>query len=230
MIVASKFIAILGAFGIFSLAIPADAAPKMEPRVPTWEQSHFAEGNVAVRAIYILAVCARNHRLAQVEAMLRAAPGSPEERAAIPLVPPPAYDECLYRTRELKIRNLNILRGALAEAIYNGRGAHPRSDQPLPFDLKAKVPVNPNQPVNAASPRMVAACAVQQSPGRTHEVLQHNAGSFTEQRALRALNPLLEACLPPGAKLQATSLAMRAAIGEALYFAWRAQPELFESK
>jgi len=228
MVVEPKLVALLGAFAL--AAIPAFAAPKPESRVPAWEQSHFAEGNVSVRALYILAVCARNHRLAQVEAMLQAAPGSPEERAAVPITPPPAYDECLYRTRELRIRDLNILRGALAEAIYNGRSARPLSDQPLPFDLKSKIPVNRNQPANAASPRMVAACAVQQSPNRAHKILQHNAGSFTEQRELRALNPLLEACLPLGAKLQATPLAMRAAIGEALYFAWREQPELFESK
>lgn len=212
-------------FSALLVTAPLTATPRLAGRIPSWEQSHLKEGDVATRALYFLAVCIRNQRLAQAETMLRTRPNSPEEIAATPLVRPPAYDHCLIRTTKLVIHQRNVLRGAIAEAIYNGRQVRPRSNAALPFDVTAVVPMGTTGGSNFG--RAVAACVVQREPARAHDVVQFNPGSIAEFRALKALAPTFTACLPADASLQTSRLSMRADLAESLYQAWRARPDLF---
>ena len=210
------------------LATATRAAPVDDPRIPSWEQSHFKAGDASTRALYILAVCIRNHRLEQAEAMLRARPGTPEERAAVPLVRP--QDECLMRTTELKIRNLDLLRGALAEAIYNGRRVQPLSTGPLPLNVQALMPRNEKVPRERSIGRLTGACAVERAPAHAHAVVQSNPGDIGEFRALKALESTFASCLPTGTSLRVSRLGIRASIAEALYHAWRARTDLFKGR
>jgi hypothetical protein len=177
--------------------------------------------------IYMLAVCVRNRRLAAAEAMLKTTPGSREEYSAMPLARPPVYDECLRGATKLRIGNLDLLRGALAEAIYNGFKVRPHSGQAIGTDLMAIVPRQANQGSSRAVTRSVATCTVRASPAGAHDVLQFNPGSVGELRALRKLTSTLASCLPADARLDPNRLAIRAALSEALYHAWRARPDLF---
>lgn len=213
---------LLGAALLWTSPAGAGAKP-LDPRIPTWEQSHLEEGNTAVRALYILAVCARNHRLEAVEALLRAQPGSAEEEQAIKALLPPGLDPCLQRTSELHIRNRTLLRGAVAEAVYNGLGTRPRAAAPLP--AAADDSVAPAD--RMAFGRQVARCAVRRAPLLAHGVVRFNAGSMGELRALHALTPVLAACLPAGADLRVSRLSIRALVAEELYQDSRAFPGLF---
>lgn len=202
------------------------AAGSGAPPIPNWEQSHLKEGDVATRALYVLAVCVRNRRLPAAQAMLSTNPGTAEERAALRLVLPPGEDECLYRTNSLTIRNTSLLRGALAEAIYNGAAAQPRTSAPLLSVANGGMP-NTAASAGASIPRLVASCAVQRQLEASHRVVQFNPGAIGEYRALKALEPTFLSCLPLGTSLDASRLAIRAQIAEALYRAWRHAPQSF---
>jgi hypothetical protein len=220
------------AAGALSLSstLAAHATVLGDARIPTWEQSHFKEGDVATRALYLLAVCVRHHRLEQVEKMLGTRPDSAEESAAVPLIRPPAVDQCLMRASRLLIRNRDLLRGAFAEAIYNGRKVRPRTPETLPFDVPSLMPLRSEDPQRRNAGRLVAACAVQRAPAAAHEVLQFNPGAIGELRALKALDPAFLSCLRPGESLRISRLAIRAELAEALYQAWKARPDRFSNK
>lgn len=212
------------------LASPAGAARLPDPRIPSWEVSNFEEANSSVWALYRLAVCVRDKRAPASEAFLRTSPGSPEETAALPLVPQPGQDECLTRTNRLSIRNRNLMRGAVAEAFYNGAGARPRSPAALPEAVEAAMPqgnaISPEQRVG----RVVGACSVRRSPMLAHTAMQFNPGGIGEFRALKALGPTFLSCLPAGTSLRVSRLSIRASLAEALYHAWRTYPALFVAR
>lgn len=222
----------LALFAMVSLVTGmAAAAPKHDPRIPSWEQSHLEEGDVSMRSLYILAVCIRSRRPAHAEAFLATRPGSAEEAKSIPLVLPPGEKSCPIRTTELRIRNLGLLRGAVAEAFYNVSRARPLTATPLPESVEAAMP--PNNGIASPQRRIgneVAACAVRRNPRLPHDVVQFNPGSVGEYRALRALDATFLSCLPAGESLRVSRLGIRAAIAETLYYAWRAEPSLFRSK
>lgn len=205
-------------------ASPAGAALKpIDPRVPTWQQSHLQEGDSAVMALYILAVCARNHRKDSVEALLRSKPNSAEETEAIEALLPKGPDSCLMRTSKLRIHNRTVLRGAVAEAVYNGISMKPLTGDPLP--AAADEAVAAGDRIGAG--RLVARCAVRRAPLLAHAVVRFNPGSSGELGALRNLTPVLADCLPAGAILGVSRLSIRALLAEELYQAARAYPGSF---
>lgn len=192
------------------------SAEKPPPLVPDWEQSHFEEGNPAVRSVYIIAVCARNHRRQAAEALLAATPDSPEEAALIREAVPSGMTECPIRSERVIIRSEIFMRGAIAEAIYNGDGTRPRSHAALPFTDRFAESSKGNRLMVA---RWVARCAVRRNPQGAHSVLRFNPGAVGERRALLSLNPSLTACLPSGERLEISRLKFRAMIAEELYHA-----------
>lgn len=212
------------------LASPAAAARLPDPRIPSWEVSNFEEANSSVWALYRLAVCVRDERGSASEAYLRTSPGSPEERAALPLIPPPGKDKCLTRTDRLVIRNHNLLRGAIAEAFYNGSAARPRYPAALPEAVEAAMPQSDAMAPAQRVGRVVGACSARRSPMLAHTALQFNPGGIGELRALKALGPTFLSCLPAGTSLRVSRLSIRASLAEALYHAWRTYPALFSAR
>ena len=199
------------------------AAGRGDSRIPSWRQSHLEESNPAIRALYVLAVCVRNHRREAVEQLLMTQLGTAEEADAIQRLLPPGEDPCLIGVRDLRISDQALLRGAVAEAVYNGSDIHPRSAAPL-----ATAAASSEMPVTAsAGGRDVATCAVRRNPMLAHTVVRTNYGTPGELRALRALTPTFLACLPNGAALRVTRLAIRAYLAEALFHASRSFRESF---
>jgi hypothetical protein len=201
------------AAGCAAAAVPATAKPL--PPVPSWKQSHLEEGgNLTVRSVYSLAVCLRARKRQAAEALLGAAPGSAEENALLHAAIPSGQTDCPIRNARLVIHSAILLRGAIAEALYNGDGVKPRAASALPD-------AEPSQPFEQGSAmgigRRVARCAVRREPRLAHEVLKWNIGAFGEERALRALKPVFIACLPPGERLQVARINIRALIAEELY-------------
>ena len=200
--------------GLLCLAAAgAAAAGKPSPVIPDWKESHFAEADPAVWTAFRLAVCARNQRRAAVEALLATPPLSAEEARLFPVAVPPGGTGCPMRKAWTVRFTATFMRGALAEALYNGDKDKPRAPSlPLTesFDAAGK-----DEPSLVA--RWVARCAVRRDPLRAHEVVQFNPGAIGERRALLALGPVLAACLPAGERLQVSRLRFRALIAQELY-------------
>lgn len=198
-------------------ATPAAAQPQQPPAIPDWRQSHLEEGNAGVFAMYALAVCARHRRRSTAEALLATPPGSQDERRLLSSVIPPDAGDCPMRTGRVAIPPL-LIRGAVAEAIYNGDRLRPRDDAVLPFTDRFE-PQSEDRYLHVG--RWVAKCAVHRSPRIAHSVLSYNPGAVGERRALVALRPDFAACLPAGERLTVSRLRIRGLIAEALYHASR---------
>lgn len=196
------------------LAGSASAETRPSP-IPSWKQSHLQEGGDAtVRSIYRLAVCVRLKKRQAAEALLASAPGSAQENALLHAAVPSGPTDCPIRNTRLVIRSAILLRGAIAESIYNGEGLRPRAASALPA-TEALQPSKSGSELGVA--RWVARCAVRRGPRLAHEMLKWNIGAVGEARALHSLKPAFIACLPPGERLQISRLNMRALIAEELY-------------
>jgi hypothetical protein len=200
--------------GLAAAGVAAAPAADKPPRlIPSWKQSHLEQGNQSVQSIYKLAACARVQRREAAEAVLDSVPGSAEERSRMAVAVPAGFKGCPIRVRRLKIRNFVLMRGALAEALYNGDRVRPRAAA-LPA-AEAGPPSGNGSALAVA--RRVARCAVSRNPGLAHEVVKYNFGSIGEGRALRSLKPAFTACLPPGERLVISRLNIRALLAEELY-------------
>lgn len=169
---------------------------------------------MTVRSLYRLAICLRLQKGQAAEALLASAPGSAQEKALFRAAIPSGQTECPIRNTRLVIRSAILLRGAIAEAFYNGGSFKPRGESALPL-AEAFQPSNEGSEFAVA--RWVARCAVRRQPRLAHEVLKWNIGAMGEGRALRALKPTFIGCLPPGERLLIARLNMRALIAEELY-------------
>lgn len=198
-------------------------AAEQAPAVPDWKQSQFEEGNPAVRSVYILAVCARNHRRAIVEAMLATEPDSAEESRLIREAVPSGLTECPIRAEKVRIFSEMFMRGALAEAIYNGDKMKPRTAS-LPF---TETFADADRGNHLKVARWTARCAVRRNPKGAHQVVSFNPGAVGERRALLDLRPTFLSCLPAGERLEITRLKFRAMIAEELYRASNSFKESF---
>ena len=201
--------------GCVIVGAAAAAADKQPPLIPSWKQSHFEEANPAVRSVYMLAVCSKRHRRAAGDALLASAPGSAEEAGLIRAATSLVYADCPIRFPRTRINNPIVMRGAIAEAFYNGDRMKPRRAE-LPFDEVFRSS-DRNSPTAVA--RWVARCAVHRKPLLAHSVVRFNPGAVGEANALHALKPIFAACLPEGERLQISRLEFRALIAEELYHA-----------
>ena len=197
-------------FGPGVAAAAADGQPRL---IPTWKQSHFEEGDPTVRSIYILAVCTRNHRREAAVALLDSRPGSLEEGSLVRAALPSGKTECPIPAEKLKLNNWVLVRGAIAEAIYNGDRRRPRTET-LPL---AETFTGSDRVSTSAVARWVARCAVRRKPLLAHSVVRFNPGAIGEERALRALKATFTGCLPAGRRLEVSRLGIRALIAQELY-------------
>lgn len=196
-------------------AAAAASAERQLLLVPTWKQSHFEEANQEVRSIYILAVCTRNHRREAAVALLNSRPGSLEEGPLARAALPSGETDCPIPRRKVKLNNWIVLRGAIAEAIYNGDRTRPRTETlPLTETFAASDRVS-----TTAIARWVAKCSVRRQPQLAHQVVRFNPGAIGEERALHALKATFAGCLPAGHRLEVSRLGIRALIAQELYHA-----------
>ena len=153
------------------------------------------------------------------DTLLAATPYSGEERdAAVRLLR--SAERCL-RLRSPIATSAPVLRGAVAEALYEARFAEPAA---------ARAPVIGSASffrASAVSGREDAAlittwfelaqCTVPLQPGLVRALLATEAATDAESTALTALYPAFSQCVPHGTQLQIDRGSMRALLAESLY-------------
>lgn len=207
------FLLLLGA----ALAAAQAGAAEPDRRLPTWEQSHTLEGNQRVRILRAFGYCTARVRTAAVEALIASLPATDEEGAALDAIMEGRSHPCVYQTETLSIRGVPLIRGILAEFLYLEANPRSRPLQARPFEA----PFDPAAPEWRGTPegalgRWLAACAVHRIPQRVDAMLRFNHDSPGETRQLRAIRPVLLACLPEGRSLTVSRWTMRAMLAEAL--------------
>lgn len=212
------------------LALAAQPAPARP--LPEWPQTQAAERDRAVRSLYVYAVCVRHERRARAIAFLALPPGSQAERSEEPNVFPRTTDCAIDEF--LRVRSYDLLRGAVAEAIYNFDRTRPRSADALPIETFERwresefmrgARMDGQREVN----RWVARCATHRAPQLAQDLVAQIPGSLRERAALNALRPVFTLCLPQGRAVDASRLMIRTLVAEALYQASRAHPGAFRS-
>jgi len=198
-------------------AAPARAGEPPATRLPTWEQSHTLEGNQTVRTLRAFGYCLVRARASASEALMASRPGSAEESAAMTALSEGDDHPCLYQATRMVIRSRPLIRGIVAEFLYNRDNPGSRNHAPRAFDR----PFDPAAPGWRETPdgalgRWLAACAVHRGPGHARQMIRFNHDSPGETRALRAIRPALLHCLPQGRSLQVSRHVIRAMLAEAL--------------
>jgi hypothetical protein len=199
-------------------AAPLAAREPADPRLPSWQQSHLAEGSMEDRILRAFAYCSVRVRRAEAEALLATTPGSPEERAAAQaLALFGQVNDCATRS-DIRFRGppgMVLLRGLAAEFLHNREVPQARRYEPRPEPAAG--------PDYVPLPRRVAACAVHRAPEQVHAMIRFDHDSPGETRMLRQLRPILLECLPAQVSLPVTRHIMRALLAEALYHFSRGQ-------
>ena len=201
-------------------------------RIPTWQQSYLAEGSMKLRVLRAIGYCAAEGRRKQVEALLRTMPGSSEENEAVQALDLESCN-CLGGTWKMTLHSYPLYRGVLAEFLYKRLQRSPRKKVPLPavetpaVNLAFAQGSPPSRDEADAVGRLVAACVTMKNPAEAHALITYDSGSIGETRSLRALRPVMLSCLPAGADLRVSRLAIRAMIAEALYQASEKHGEFF---
>lgn len=218
-----------GAAGILAAALlvaaPLEPAWAQQPSpIPDWPQTRLEQRDPSTMSLYILATCLASRSRGAVEALLATPRKSTEERQRLAELMP-SSTECPIRTTRLTIRNTDLVRGAVAEAIYNHARTRPRTASPLPLDEAPDTGHTDRETVAAR----VARCAVHRAPLLAHSVVSFAAGSERERRALVDLRPTFVSCLPQGQALAVSRLFIRTLIAEELYQASRRLRGSFEN-
>lgn len=197
-----------------------------DARLPDWRQSHLVENNLALQSIYNFAVCSLDRKRAASLALLGSAFGSKEQEEAIRIVAAGPDNACLWTSRRMTLRGRSVVRGAFAEAFYNGSKMRPLTADGFTLkqsfqDYLAASAVADTLGAEPASDELVARwaarCTAHRSPMAVHKMLQFNPSSAAELAALNALKPIMLECLPSGRNLLASRLGMRAMLAEGLY-------------
>lgn len=228
--------------GAGALALSASGgieAKPLDPRLPDWRQSQLVEGNSALRGLYFFAVCSVIKKRPAAQALVNSPFGSEQQEQTIASLTAGEDNECLLTAEKMTIRSRSVLRGAVAEALYNQGKMRPRAERPIAtsdsFDsfLARSAAARSGRDASQASDelvgRWVAMCAAHRAPGRVHAVVRFNPSSLGEYRVLESLAPDFLSCLPEGRSLRISRLAARASLAEALYGLARTHRDMFEN-
>ena len=215
--------AILAAASFWASATPAvaqygpSAAPP--PRDLPDNSSRQAPIEAAQTDVLRAAACLVGRDADAGAPLLRAAPFSRDERQQATRGLRQA-ERCL-RLREPLATTVLIFRGAVAEALYEAQFAQP----PAPRDPTAAV-LPFFQPAAAATldnaggmtpTYALAECTVARHSDLVRALLAADPDSAAESAALRALNPVWGACVPPNTTLDINRREIRAILAESLY-------------
>ncbi|WP_114950839.1 hypothetical protein [Sphingosinicella terrae] len=217
----------LAGFAGLALAAAAPAAgqyadPAPAPPPASQPPSNPLEGEIEVLRpmeasdVDRAAACLITREADRVQALFATAPFSAAERQqAASLLR--AAQRCL-RLRDPMLTSASRLRGALAEALFEGQFA---ATAP-PATPVAAAPLAPAADARleaaALAPAMnVAGCAVAARPEAVRSFLESQAGSDGEAQAFSSLGPVLGPCVGPGGAIDADMPTFRALLAESLY-------------
>ena len=222
-----------------SAAAAQEAQEAQDSRIPTWDQSHLAEGYFTVRVARAFGFCSVDGRRRSVETLLQTEPYSPEEWDAVQALFAEPLPQCYAGNWRAVFRSVPFIRGIVAEYLYKKLNRRPLANTALPLNVSYETYLRrwsssdgralPQRVTNELTARWVATCATAAVPRAVHDVIRFDSGSPGETRALRALRPVLYACLPPDRALRVSRLTMRALLAEALYQASESQREAFRN-
>ena len=195
-------------------APPSAPPPSMGDR-PSQQQQASAPTPMA--EVWRAAACVAAREPVEAGEILATVPYSRQERQkALGLLR--SAQRCI-RSREAITTSPTMLRGAVAEALYEGQFAAP---QPVrapavlvsPSRLDASAPETAAQLAPAFA---LAECSVAAQPETIRNVLTTEVGSEAELAALRGLNPVFAGCITQGTSLNADRGTLRALLADSLY-------------
>jgi hypothetical protein len=215
--------AILAAATFWVSAAPAAAQygpPAAPPPRDLPDNSSRQAPAEAARADVLRAAACLIGRNAEAGApLLRAAPFSRDEREQATRGLRQA-ERCL-RLRDSLATTVLIFRGAIAEALYEAQFPQPPAPRDpaaaaLPFFQPAAASTLDNA-AGLTATYALADCTVAQHSELVRALLAADPDSDAESAALRALNPVWGACVPPNTSLAINRREIRAILAESLY-------------
>jgi hypothetical protein len=162
--------------------------------------------------------CVIGRNAAAADPILATAPFSAAERqAAIRLSSD--MQRCTHASAGLATQ-INKLRGAVAEALYEARFATPVAARTPALEaapLPRPTEVEADTLAMIAPMYQLADCATPRQPDLARAVLATDPGTPAEAAAVAALNPTFVACVPAGTQLRIDPKFLRLLFAEALY-------------
>ena len=213
---------------LLAFASPAAAqyGPSPAPRQDMPQGNNNANANrqqpttAASRAdVLRAAACVIGHDATAGDTLLAATPYSGDERdKAVRLLR--TAERCL-RLRSPLATSAPILRGAVAEALYETRFAEPVAARAPGVGsaafVRAAAVSGRDDVAMLTTWAELAQCTVPQQPALVRALLATEASSDGESTALSALYPAFGQCVPRGTQLQIDRGAIRALLAESLY-------------
>ena len=165
------------------------------------------------------AVCLAERDEEAATSLLDSAPYSNEERdQAVRALR--AAERCLRR-RERIATSVLVLRGALAEAMYERRFAEPPAPRDPPLAgaafFRAEAATTRDDAAALAPAYDLALCTAARRPDLARALLATEPGAPDEAAALEPLNPVFVECVTPGTTLNVDRAGIRAILAESLY-------------
>jgi len=211
-----RFVAIVGV-----AALPAPLAAQYGQSSPPPQDVPRASSSDSDRApaaathagVLRAASCLLGRDAAAGNALLATGPYSPEERQeAVRTLR--AADRCVRGRGSLATSPL-LLRGALAETLYEAQFAQPPAVRTPPA---AAAPFRPGASrQDMVSAFALADCAAARQPDLVRALMATEPETDVEGAALQALNPVFGQCVTPGATLNVDRGSIRAILAESLY-------------
>jgi len=162
------------------------------------------------------AACQVGRDAASVEPLLATAPFSPEERTqAVRILR--LIQRCL-RLRDPISTNTAVLRGSVAEAVYESRFATAQAAHNPPLSVQPLF--RPDQAANRAdlAPAFaLAECTASRHGGLVRGLLATDPGGAEAQAAFQALNPAFVSCVSANAQIAVDARTLRGMLAEILY-------------
>jgi len=198
------------------------APPPTPPQMPRGESGQGAAAGPATAAqLHGGAACLIARNAAAADALLATAPYSTAERQqAVRLLG--EMQRC-SRPRQNFTTSAVMIRGAMAEAVYEARFAAPQAARSPA--LAAKPLLQPSEVASGTDAAALAAgyalaeCTAASHPELVIAYLQTEPGSAGAQAALQALNPAFVACVtgPAGTQISLDGRTIRGTLAEDLY-------------
>ena len=223
------------ASAMFTLALPAAASAQYGQPTPAPAQSMPNHGQsndrdqpqaaapaarppATAAELSAAAACVIGRNAAAADPILAVAPFSAAERqAAVRLSSD--MQRCTHASAGL-VTQINKLRGAAAEALYEARFATPVAAR---SPALGAAPMTRPTELEADTLAMIvpmydlADCATPRQPDLARAVLATEPGTPAEAAAVAALNPTFVACVPAGTQLRLDPKFLRLLFAESLY-------------
>ncbi len=193
------------------------SAPRQD--VPRPDSSAEAPEPASPAEVLRGAVCQVGRDAASVEPLLAAAPYSREERnQAMRILR--QVQRCL-RSRDPMATSAALLRGAVAEALYESRfaAAQPAQSPALAVQplLRPEAALDRDEAATLAPAFALAQCTAGGHGELVRGLLATEPGGPEAEAAFAALNPALGACVTAGARISVDGRTFRGMLAESLY-------------